>query len=403
MSEPSRGYPLRPALLTTAGVLLVLFVRRPEAFLHPQFWAEDASVFYLQSDFMGWAALFQSYGGYHHLLLRLLAAATSGLDPLWIPAAFFWSSIAVVVAVSLALFSQRLALNHRPWLALAVVLVPHTGEVFHSLTNAQWISALGLILLLLACDPDRVGSWIFDCTVATVLGLTGVFSILFAPLFLVRSVIRRSRAAWLLTAVIFASASLQCVALFHAAEPPPTASDSLFEIIRIFGYRVWASLLLPAALAGSIPAPALVGLGLLATAALAFAGLRPPAGRSTRLILWGGFAAVFAGAIYKLRGVLWVLDYLGNGDRYFFLPKVLILWLLILEWNRPTPWRWIARGACALALLASLAAFRFTPFHNYDWPFWAAKIRANEPVVVPINPEGSTFTHPGHPRPTAKP
>jgi hypothetical protein len=402
ISGADKNYPLRSALLTTAGVLLVLFVRRPEAFLHPQFWAEDASVFYLQSDFMGGAALFQSYGGYHHLLLRLLAATGTCLDPLWIPAAFFWSSIAVVVAVTLVLFSRRLALSHRPWLALAVVLVPHTGEVFHSLTNAQWVSALGLILLLLTRDPTRVGHWIFDCTVAAVLGLTGVFSILFAPLFLIRSLARRSRAAWLLTAVIFAAASMQFVALLHTVEPPPEVSSSWFEIMRTLGYRVWASLLLPPALATQIPAAALVVLGIVATAALALAGYRQSGFRSARFIFWGSFAAIFVGVIYKLRGVLVVLTELGSGDRYFFLPKVLILWLLILEWNRPSPWRWVARGLCALALFASLAAFRFTPFHDYNWPAWAARIRANEPVVVPINPEGSTFTHPGHPRPAAK-
>ena len=132
----------------------------------------------------------------------------------------------------------------------------------------------------------------------------------------------------------------------------------------------------------------LVGAMVLATTALAVAGPRRAGPQSTRLMLWGCFAAVFAGMVYKLRGELWVLTYLGNGDRYFF-PAQGAGPLAADPRMGPT---------LAMALLASLAAFRFIPFINYDWPAWAAKIRANEPVVVPINPEGSTFTHPGHPQ-----
>lgn len=388
---PSDGaYPWRAALVTFAVVLEILFLRRPEAFIHPQFWAEDGSVFFLQAEFMGKSALTLSYGGYHNLIPRLFAAAAAGLDPLWMPAAFFWSSIAVVGAVTFALFSNRLPLQHRSLLALALVLVPHTGEAFHALTNVQWVSALGLVLLLVARDPRRGGEWAIDITVAILVGLTGIFSLLFAPIFLVRAYARRTKAAWLIAGVVMIAAATQSVAFIHSNLVASASSNLPSAFVRVLSLRTWGTLLLPSGIAAAAPTAGLCLLAVLATAAL-WRGAKEQ--RMTKMMLWASALAVLAGAAYKFRTESALLTEVANGDRYFFLPKVLLLWLLILEWDSPK--RWLVRTACGLALFASLANFRFTPFINYHWPDWARRIRAGERVIVPINPEDSTFTYPG--------
>src|SRR5213080_3917895 len=77
--------------LSAGAFLLVLFARRPETFLNPQLWAEDGPIFFVQSAYVG-------------------------------------ISLLVLLAVVLALFSPRLDLPARPACALAIVLIPHTGE-----------------------------------------------------------------------------------------------------------------------------------------------------------------------------------------------------------------------------------------------------------------------------------
>ena len=52
---------------------LVLYARMPDAFSHPQFWAEDGTIFFLDAHSGGWRALLDPYSGYLHLIPRAVA------------------------------------------------------------------------------------------------------------------------------------------------------------------------------------------------------------------------------------------------------------------------------------------------------------------------------------------
>jgi hypothetical protein len=384
-------YPWRPALWTTLAVLAALFLRRPEVFLHPQFWAEDGPVFFMYAENVGMPALFLPYGGYHHFVLRLIAAACSGLDPLWIPAAYFWASNVILGGVVAAIFSPRIHLRHRTFTALAIVGVAHTGEAFSSLTNSQWILALGLVLLLLARDADKPGGRLVDCFAALVLGLTGVFSIVLTPFFILRALFRRSAASIAVALVVTAAAAVQVYALAHGPPGGTAPANTVGEFLAIIGLRVFAGLLLPATWAVLLGTGAQIALALIATSALVWFALQKSPERPTRLVLLGALAAVTAATMYKFNGYLGALGGMENGDRYFFIPKVLLLWLLIQSWEGAH--HRIARLAGFAALLASLAGFRFIPYLDLNWPQWAARIRAGESVTVPTNPEGTSFRY----------
>jgi hypothetical protein len=73
---------------SAGAFLLVLFARRPETFLNPQLWAEDGPIFFVQADEFGARALTFSWAGYHHFLLRLIAAVSSPLNAQLVPAAY---------------------------------------------------------------------------------------------------------------------------------------------------------------------------------------------------------------------------------------------------------------------------------------------------------------------------
>lgn len=381
--------------LTCSALAVVFWLRRPEMFHHPQFWAEDATIFFLQADSEGAAALLRPYGGYHHLLLRLIAAAIAPLDAALVPAGYFYASLAVTLGLAAALFSPRIDLSFRPACALAIGLVPHSGEVIGNLTNLQWPAALGLIWLLLVRDAVGVRQRITDALLALVLGLTGVFSILFAPLFVYRAAQRRSSAGWWLAVVVCLAAAVQLHALWPRESSPAQPWPLMSEVLKTVGLRLGGALFLPAEWAQRMPPVACATLGVACLAALAIAASWPGPRRNERVMLASCATLMVAATLFRLRNDLGQLAGIAMGDRYFYLPKLLSVWLLIQacaagDWRRRLA---IVAGACVLA--TSLTGWRYERLEDQHWPDYARRIERGEKTVdIPINP-GWKFTHPG--------
>lgn len=383
-----------PVALVCLGLLAGLFLRRPEMFLRPQFWAEDGAVFFVQADTLGLCALAEPHAGYHHLLLRLVAGVAAPLDARFVPAVYFAASLACLLLVARALFSDRIDLQGRPACALALVLVPHTGEVFGNLANLQWVGALGLVWLLLARDARTPGQHLLDAALALGLGLTGVFSVLLAPLFILRTAQRRTPGSVAVAVLIGIAAAIQTCTLWRTVAPESASALSALSAVHITGLRlVWA--MSPLVAWWPEPSRALtVALGVALLAALAGAGGWPGPSRPLRLTLVTAFAVFCAGALWRHRAEPGVLDYLGNGDRYFYVPKVLACWLLLQGWTVPRL-RPVVAVCLASVLAVTALRWRYERLTDLDWPAYARRIEAGEAVpAIPVNPDG-TFAHPG--------
>ncbi|MFZ9745230.1 MAG: hypothetical protein ACO3G4_01200, partial [Opitutaceae bacterium] len=141
--------------LLLLGLAALLALRKPDALLNPQLWAEDGSVFLVEQERLGAGAILQPYMGYLHLLPRLTAwSAAQGLDPAWWPAWYNGIAFLVWCGVLARTLSPRLPLPHRPWLALAIIVGPQTGEILGTITNAQWVTALLLVQQILLRRPQ---------------------------------------------------------------------------------------------------------------------------------------------------------------------------------------------------------------------------------------------------------
>jgi hypothetical protein len=399
---PPAAYPFRAAILTACAATALLFLRRPIAFLHPQFFAEDGAIFFMQAETNPVAAVVNPYSGYLHVGLRLVALAASPLDPRWIPSVYFAASIAAFLGLELALFSPRLGLP-RPWIfALGVVLVPHSGEVFDNLTNAQWITGLGLLLLALARDPGGGAERAFDVGYAAIASLTGVFSIIFAPLFVARAAVRRTSDAFWLAGIVAAGALVQDYEINNSLFQADAGAPGALHVAATFGNRVWLSLLLTPHASDGVAMgmrSAVGAAGLLLLLLLALCGRE---GRAKRAAMAAALLLLVAAVIYKFRGSLGSLDLVRDGDRYFFIPKVCVIWILAYQVGPASGWRWPARLLLAAVLVNACVGFQFERWENYDWPTWARRIQEEDWVVVPTNPVGFTFTHERHsgsPRP----
>jgi hypothetical protein len=138
-------------LAVAAGLAVLLFLRRPDSLLSPQFWAEDgAEFFYFQ--FYGSLPLFKPYSGYLHLAPRAVAAL-AGLFPVRF-APLIYNIFALALA---ALCSAWFSLPHfrhlvrsdrlRAAACIFIAVMPAAGTVLLNLTNVQWylLTWLGLV------------------------------------------------------------------------------------------------------------------------------------------------------------------------------------------------------------------------------------------------------------------
>jgi|GEM_PF-148953 len=377
--------------LTVGAAAIILFIRKTDVWLYPQFWAEDSQVFFNHAAHFGAASIFTPYAGYHHFLLRCIANMAMHFDIRWAPAIYVYTSIAVTLGVILLLFSTRVDLPYKPLLALAIALVPHTGEVFLNLTNLQWITAIALLIILFKIDAPDLASCIGDCILVFIFGITGPFVILLLPLYIYRAFHFKSRFSIILVVSALLASAIQLEAMVTQPAAPAASPMDWGQAIEIIGFRTFGRMFLGGAF-GTRIGPALTAvLGGVVAGILAWSCWSHKSRRTTYIFLWALLGIFSAAAVFRFGGNQGILLLYKMGDRYFFLPSILILWIIILLSERRP---YLALVAGLIILTANVSEFRFTPYEDYHWEEYARRINAGEEKVhVVVNPGFVTYDH----------
>lgn len=381
---------------------LLMFLRRPDAFLNPQFWAEDAVVFHDQAVQSGWGSLARSSAGYLHTLPRLVALPVCRwVDAAIQPAAFNYAAVAIAALVLAQLGTERWSGPSPVMLAVAVVLAPQAGEILANLTNVQWITALGLVFAALVPPPASGPGKALEASALFLVALTGPFAVALAPLFLVRCWRFGAGAGWSAALVILADA-IQMLAFQRAILPPPPAlALQQHSWAEILGLRLFAQQFAPidlTTLSGSLlVAIACVGVGVISLAAL-----YPGGNRAIRTSLLAAAALLELAVVYRMNGERDVLMGAGNGPRYFFDARILLVWLvLVTAFTQDLP-RWLRAVAAVFvagALAVGVADFRIPPLPDLHWRAHADSIRQGRPADIPVNPVPYIYHYRGRPLP----
>jgi hypothetical protein len=379
-----------PRLAVLAACAVILGLRRAEAVTRPQFWAEDA-YFFERAYVLGWRAFLESYAGYLHTILRVIAQAAVSIDPSRSPAIFVAAAALATLYVASRALADRCPLPRCGGaFALAIVLVPSTYEVLLTIVNLQWVLAAGLILLLISRDPAGWLPWAHDLGAAFLLGLTGPFSFILGPLFAWRAYRRRTRASLALAGIVIACALVQ--AYFFWTEPrlpeKPGEEHRIAArlILPALGHRIGASVLFGSLIPRETSVDVGTVLGLATLVGVGYLAFRPGALREERCLLGLAFGALLLGALARTRYSLGAfLGPLGNG-RYVYLPQLLAIWLLLLAAAERGRIGRVAAVLVALALAANIPRLREPAFVDLHWERYAPLIRAGQHVVVPVNP-----------------
>ena len=143
--------------VVTVGLCgLILFLRKSDALLNPQFWAEDGNIYFKDAYIEGFRSLLSPYPDYLPLIPRLVSCICSFFPIEIVPALYNYAAFGITMLVLCHLNSKRLSeLKGQRICCLMAVLVPHSGEVFINITNIQWITALYLASYIFIKPPDK--------------------------------------------------------------------------------------------------------------------------------------------------------------------------------------------------------------------------------------------------------
>lgn len=413
LSKPLSSW-IRPrltAVATLVAAAILLALRKPWALHTPQLWAEDGAVHLHDVDLWGWHALLMPYRGYLHVLPKLIAWLAEHIaDVAYWPGIYNWSAFLFTLVVASRMLSPRLDLPGRPWLALAVVLVPNSGEVFLNITNLHWIADLLLVQQFLLARPTTTAQRVGDYLLIVLAGLSDPSALIFLPLFAYRAWRERDADRVIALALVAACAGVQFYFLRVAGlradgDMPPF---HLYAFLQVVGTRLIVWPFFGRHLAGSAPAWVNgMAAPLLLLAILVWAA-RPDPRRAQRLRLIAAWLLIGFACVYRIRPDGWPqkwqvpLNDLIFEEPYFFAARILLLWLVIAEFAAAQrPIRWLARVACLSAVLLEIPFYHLDAPENLHWAEHCAPIRRGEIADIPILPNW-VLHYPGREHPTHK-
>lgn len=412
--EDRRVRPWGHVALFLAGFVLVAS-RRPDALFNAQFWGEDGTVFYADAYHLGcFRAMFHTHAGYFHLVPRL-GTALALLVPLHrAPLVMNIIAIAVYALTVNVLLSDRLinwgSQGFRALLAAGYLALPISREVLAIFTDVQWVLVISALLLIVGAIPRNTAARICDSGFLLACGLSGPFCFFLLPI--AAFVAYRRRETWRLAPVGILSfcVLVQAWALLFLSHQPRSAllGATPYLFLRMLGENVFLAPFFGVQLIQLVNGTHafVFELSLAAAGTVLSVVMLSRARFETRLFcLLAGLVltASLVSPATKLGPQVssWQLLAEANGIRYWFLPALAFLWLMIdAAESRSKVLRYISLPLLCLFCLCAVLQWRQPPFLDLHFAEDAARFDAAPSgtiVFIPENPDGRTIRLVKHP------
>jgi len=389
----------------------VIVLRRPDAILNPQFWAEDGAVFYADAYNKGMIVpLLSPHGGYLDTFPRL-TAAFSQLFPLsWAPLLFNLTALVLrVLPVGLILSSRFCELmpdwKTRLFLSFLYLALPNSWEINAGILSGKTHLSL-LAFMILSAPPSSHPRWLFfDKGIILLSGLSGPFCIILTPLSALFWLHRRDKRSRALFFMIGICTVIQGIFLMTGdARPQRTLGATPELFVKILTTQVFLG-----ALVGQKGLELLhharwhnivvIIVALLGHLALINALLKAPL--PLRLFVLYGlfiFCAALLSPLVNLTDPQWPLLLLpGVGGRYWFIP--MLVFISVLVWSLRGAGSFISRRLAAFALAVMLLGivldWRYPAFKDLNFREHASQFESSPrgtQASIPLNPLGWSIT-----------
>ena len=196
---------------------LAIYLKVPDQFKNPQFWAEDGTIFFMEAQAHGIKSIILPYAGYLHLTPRLVALFADFFPIIFAPAIYFYMSILILIIVAWNFLSTYDGQGFKFLLVGSMVVVPINGEVFNSLTNLQWLLAPFLILLCIFDSKVNNKEKTITYISLALISLSGPFCIFFTPFILLfYKLNKRLQKNWIPISILVLCSLIQGIFLINS-------------------------------------------------------------------------------------------------------------------------------------------------------------------------------------------
>lgn len=395
------------------AIVALIALRKPDAFLNAQPFAEDGTTFIQQSLSYGFWSVAIPYRGYIQLIPRFttLLALRFGLASAPLVMNLFALLLGALSVWYLCLNRFRVIVKNdltRYLLSFLIAVFP-VHEIFMTITNVQWFLCLFLTLWTVdewinfhSIRERPSGDTILGAVFAAFGFLTAVLGILLLPI-LAFVLLRKIRdgtllsphASWILVPFGCVLLDLSVFSAFFLSHPASGIIYPLagwYSVARLSVLHVVLTLLVPISIAnGLVTASGLTSLSLsivlvLSTILLIYAVLKNKDELGLVLLALIGLDLILT-AVFRPN---WMFDAIQDNGRFLFYPMcLLILFLVRVGESRGIRKGKLLIGAILLVLTFNAALhYQIPPFTDLKWGSFSNEYSANGTwaVVVPINP-----------------
>ncbi len=412
-------------------ILACLALRRSDEVAHPQFWAEDGTIFFADAATSSlFHALVEPYRGYLHVVPRLVADIGALLPVYDVPGFYLIVSLAVAtIAISLfALPAFRFIVRSdalRVGACLSIALALGTSELIGNIANLQWF--LSIVLLLAIALPERdTRNWSPAARSAAAFAVFIVVcsapgTLIALPIALLK--VRDRTGAGRPLAIAFAAGAVVQIVTFVSAHHAvagglPPAKLVVRQFIEVLALRTELVPLFGVAIARSLTSAhvfitSLAAVGLFCVAFALLAGTtRTPRGALLLLSMaYVGLVSVLPALTLESELIPDSIGGLVSSERYYFISGCLFIVVIAMLLDRVA----IVPEELRSILLVGLFGYGIVrnfygppyPIAARDWLRDSARIETWElgsreataplPIRVPLDPDGWWLALPAPP------
>jgi hypothetical protein len=389
-------------LLTFLVAFAIIFLRRPDALLHAQFYGEDGAIWFAEAYNWGpWKALFWTYNGYIHMFPRLIAAGALVVPFRHAPLIENLAAIALQAVPVNIMLSRRSTtwgpFRFRASLAGLYLVLPNIGVMAGTITESQWVLALCAFLLLVAVPPRSTQERAFDLSIFVLCILTGPFCIVLLPIVVLSFLRNRTKWDFLTLGTFFSGSLIQIGALtiHDSSRYRSTLGAGADLLLQVLGGQIYLGTLLGAnMLSVSLKFTTLLFVTSICTFVVLAACSMSPVMRRLSYFSAALFAASLASPIvYPVEGAsAWEILAKTPGAHYWFFPSLAFGWSI--AWclrGRNQVVQIVAACMAFLMIVGVIRDFKCPAFQDDRFADYAHRLDEapkNTVVVIPQNPPG---------------
>lgn len=214
-------------------VLLLMYLRHPGQFIHPQFWVEGSYIYSYAFKGPILDYLFAPIYGYLMIPERLIVLIFTPFLPIeYHPLVCDYVSILLILLMLWYFISTPSRLTHRSIFALTVFISPLDGaEVFNKLLYLMWLLPLSLLFILFRdCTGISKKVFVIDIFWIVVAGLSGPLVIVFVPAYIFIAALKRHKYFYTVCGFVLLLALVQC---YYLVGDPKSAVSQSFTLLHL--------------------------------------------------------------------------------------------------------------------------------------------------------------------------